>query len=86
MGSQSKAKTIFLLTSMVGWLVVGAALMYLFPLVANWVVDSDRTHVWIETLSRSGYDPMLGWVGGGIALVATVSGYIIWYQRFDGKI
>ena len=86
MGSQSKAKTIFLLTSMVGWLLVGAALMYLSPFIADWVVASDRTHTWMETLSRSGYDPMLGLIGGGIVLVANVSGYIIWYQRFDGKI
>lgn len=86
MGSQSTAKTIFLLASMVGWLIVGAALMYLFPLVADWLVASDRTHVWMETLSRSGYNPMLAWVGGGVTLVMTVAANIIWYQRFEGKV
>lgn len=86
MGSQSTAKTIFLLASMVGWLIVGAALMYLFPLMADWFVSSDRTHVWMETLSRSGYNPMLAWVGGGITLFVTVLANIIWHQRFEGKI
>ena len=86
MGSQSKAKTIFLLISMVGWLIVGAALMYLFPFFANLLLSSDRTHIWIETLTRSGYNPMLGIVGGGITLAVTVLGNLIWYQRFDGKI
>ena len=38
MGSQSMAKTWFLLASMVGWLIVGAALMYLFPAIADGLV------------------------------------------------
>jgi len=86
MGSQSTAKTIFLLASMVGWLIVGAALMYLFPLIADLLVSSDRTHLWMQTLSRSGYNPMLAWVGGGITLAIIVLANIIWYQRFEGKI
>lgn len=85
MGSQSTAKTIFLLASMVGWLIVGAALMYLFPFLANQLLASDRTQIWMESLGRSGYNPMLAWVGGGIALVVTVLGNIIWYQRFEGR-
>jgi hypothetical protein len=86
MGSQSTAKTIFLLASMVGWLIVGAALMYLFPLLADLFVSSDRTHLWMETLSHTGYNPMLAWVGGGITLAIVVLANIVWYQRFDGKI
>ncbi|NEP10150.1 MAG: hypothetical protein F6K14_08020 [Symploca sp. SIO2C1] len=86
MGSQSTAKTIFLLASMVGWLIVGAALMYLFPLVADQLVSTELTHLWMENLSRSGYNPMLGFVGGGITLAVTVLANIIWYQRFQGKI
>ena len=85
MGSQSTAKTIFLLVSMVGWLIVGAALMYLFPFLAEQFFPSDRTHVWMETLSRSGYNPMIAWVGGGITLAVTVLGNLIWYQRFEDK-
>ncbi|NER81013.1 MAG: hypothetical protein F6K42_15885 [Leptolyngbya sp. SIO1D8] len=86
MGSQSTAKTIFLLVSMVGWLLVGAAAMYLFPAVADWVVASDRTHLWMETLALSGYDPVLGWLGGGSILAVTVLGNLIWYRQFDGKL
>lgn len=85
MGSQSTAKTIFLLVSMVGWLIVGAALMYLFPVIADQLVASDLTHLWMTNLSRSGYNPMLAWIGGGIVLAITVAGNIFWYQRFEGK-
>ena len=84
MGSQSTAKTIFLLASMVGWLIVGASFQYIWS--SDWLISSDRTHLWMQTLSRSGYNPMLAWVGGGITLVITVSGYILWHQRFEGKI
>ncbi|MBF2078801.1 MAG: hypothetical protein IGR76_09850 [Synechococcales cyanobacterium T60_A2020_003] len=86
MGTQSTAKTIFILVSMVGWLIVGASLMYLFPAVADQIVASDRTHLWMQTLTRGGYDPMLAWVGGGIAFTLTVLGNVVWYQRFDGKL
>ncbi len=86
MGSQSTAKTIFLLISMVGWLIVGAALMYLFPVLADQLVASDLTHRWMETLGRSGYNPNLGWLGGGSTLALLILGNLIWYQRFDGKV
>jgi hypothetical protein len=85
MGSQSKAKTIFLLASMVGWLIVGASLIYLFPALADMIVGSDRTHVWMTTLSRGGYDPAIAWVGGGVSLAINVVGNLIWYQQFEGK-
>jgi hypothetical protein len=86
MGSQSKAKTIFILASMVGWLIVGAALMYLFPVIADLLVSSDRTHLWMTNLSRGDYNPMLAEIVGGIALTLTVLANIIWYQRFEGKL
>lgn len=78
MGSQSTAKTIFLLVSMVGWLIVGAALMYLFPLIADRLLSSDLTALWMTNLTRGGYDPMLAWVGGGTALALTVLGNVLW--------
>lgn len=86
MGAQSIGKTIFILVSMVGWLIVGAALMYLFPAMADRVFTSDLTHLWMENLTKGGYNPSLALVGGGIALALTVVGNIVWYQRFDGKI
>lgn len=86
MGSQSTAKTVFLLASMVGWLIVGASLMYLFPLVTDWIVASELTHRWMASLGRSGYNPMLAWVGGGITLAITIAANVVWYQRFEGKL
>ncbi len=86
MGSQSTAKTIFILASMVGWLIVGAALMYLFPWLADTLVGSDLTHRWMTTLGRSGYSPLLGGLGGGLALGVTTLANVIWYQRFDGRL
>lgn len=86
MGSQSTAKTIFLLVSMGGWLIVGAALMYLFPLMANALVRSGLTGLWVENLTRWGYRPGLGALAGGIALALTVAGNVIWYCQFDGKL
>lgn len=86
MGSQSTAKTIFILASMVGWLIVGAALMYLFPVIADLVVSSDLTHLWMTNLSRGDYNPLLAGIIGGITLTLTVLANIIWYQRFEGKL
>ena len=70
---------------MVGWLIVGASLMYLFPLMADVLVSSDRTHLWMENLSRGGYNPMMAIIGGGITLVVIVAGNILWYQRIESK-
>ena len=86
MGSQSTAKTIFILASMVGWLIVGAALIYLFPVIADLLVSSERTHLWMKTLSRGDYNPVLAEIGGGAVLIITVAANIIWYQRFEGKL
>ncbi len=86
MGSQSTPKTIYLLAAMVGWLIVGAALMYLFPWLADRFVSSDLTHQWMITLQRSGYNPMLAWIGGGLTLAITVTAHVIWHQWFEGKV
>ena len=80
---QSTAKTVFLLASAVGWLIVGASLIYLVPAGMNQFRPSDLTHTWMETLGRSGYNPMLAIVGGGIAFALTVVGNAVWYGRFE---
>jgi hypothetical protein len=82
---QSTAKTIFLLASAVGWLIVGASLIYLMPAAANTLRPSELTGTWMETLARSGYNPMLAVVGGGAALMLTVVGSALWYQMFENK-
>ncbi len=86
MGSQSTAKTIFLLASMVGWLLAGAALMYLFPAIANLVVHSDRTALWLNNLARGGYHPLLGTAACVGLIAAEALANWIWYSRYDGKI
>ena len=83
--SQSRAKTVFLLASMVGWLAVGASLIYLMPVAANLVRPSELTSTWMETLSRSGYNPMLAVIGGGVAFILTVAGNLLWYQKIEEK-
>lgn len=83
---QSAAKTVFLLSSAVGWLIVGASLIYLVPYALNLVRPSELTATWMSTLSRSGYNPMLAISGGSIALIVTSIGNWIWYQKFEGKV
>lgn|GEM_PF-818521 len=85
MGQQSVAKTIFLLASMVGWLIFGAALMYLFPWISDAIVSSDLTHRWMETLSRGGYNPLLGATIGGSTLIVTAVGNFVWYRYFNSR-
>ncbi|MGB3672501.1 MAG: hypothetical protein WA783_19940 [Phormidesmis sp.] len=77
---QSTAKTLFLLASMVGWLIVGASLIYLVPAALDAFRPSETSAVWMETLSRGGYSPQLAIRGGGIALVLTVIGNVLWYR------
>ncbi|MEL6137277.1 MAG: hypothetical protein AAFR42_07700 [Cyanobacteria bacterium J06628_6] len=86
MGTQSTAKTIFLLLSVVGWLGVGATLIYLSPWMMNLLTHSETTQVWLETLGRSGYSPQWGLQTGGIVFVLTVVGNIVWYRNFEGKV
>jgi len=70
---------------MVGWLIVGASLIYITPFAANMLRPSALTETWMTTLTRGGYNPMLAVNGGGAALVLTVIGNAIWYKKFEGK-
>lgn len=86
MGTQTKGKTIFLLTSMVGWLLSGGALIYLTPFLANQISHSATTSLWMENLTRGGYQPLLALSGGSSILVLTIVGNAIWYRYFEGKV
>lgn len=80
---QSTAKTLFLLASMVCWLIVGASLIYLVPAAMDAFRPSPTTGIWMETLGRGGYSPQLAIRGGGIAFVLAVIGNVLWYQTAD---
>lgn len=82
---QSTAKTIFLLASAVGWLIVGASLIYLTPAATNALRPSELTAIWMDTLGKSGYNPMLAIIGGGAALVLTVTANALWHQKFGSQ-
>ncbi|MFG6099345.1 hypothetical protein SPB21_29130 [Leptothoe sp. ISB3NOV94-8A] len=86
MSTQTRGKTVFLLTSMVGWLLSGGALIYLTPFLANRVSPSATTNGWMETLMRGGYNPTLALLGGGSILLLTVIGNAVWYKYFEGKV
>lgn len=86
MSTQTRGKTIFLLLSMVGWLLSGGALIYLTPFLANRVLPSATTDVWMETLARGGYNPMLAIAGGGSILLLTIMGNAVWYRYFEDRV
>jgi hypothetical protein len=52
-------KTIFLVISMLPWLLAGGALIYLAPAIADQLLHSATTATWLATLGRSGYYPKL---------------------------
>lgn len=81
-GGKPDGKSIYLVASLVGWMLVGGAMIYLAPVFANRLFHSDTTEIWMETLTRGGYNPMISVVGGGIALVATITGHVIWAPKF----
>lgn len=85
MSTQTKGKTVFLLTSMVGWLLSGGALIYLTPFLANQVSPSATTKLWMENLTRGGYNPTLALTGGGSILLFTIIGNAVWYRYLDSK-
>lgn len=79
---KSNGKSIYLVASLMGWILVGGALIYLAPVLANRLFHSDTTEIWMETLTRGGYNPMISIVGGGLSFVATITGHIIWSPKF----
>ncbi|ESA36670.1 hypothetical protein N836_06305 [Leptolyngbya sp. Heron Island J] len=85
MSTQTRGKTVFLLASMVGWLLSGGALIYLTPFLANQIAPSDTTHLWMENLTRGGYNPILALAGGGSILICTIIGNAVWYRYFENQ-
>jgi uncharacterized membrane protein len=58
-GAMNQNKSIFLVVSMVPWLLAGGALIYLAPAIAHQLLHSETTEMWLTTLGRSGYYPQL---------------------------
>ena len=75
--SRPPATSARLLISLVPWTLVGGALIYLSPEIANLILRSDLTATWMQTLSRSGYYPKEAAIVGGIS---TVVGIILTLQ------
>ncbi|MGD1950031.1 MAG: hypothetical protein ACFB14_10345 [Leptolyngbyaceae cyanobacterium] len=86
MSTQTKGKTVFLLTSMVGWLLSGGALIYLTPFLADTIRPSATTNLWMENLTRGGYNPTLVLMAGSLSLSLTILGNAVWYRYFEGKV
>lgn len=65
-------KNVFLVMSMVPWLLVGGALIYLAPAIADKLLHSETTATWLTTLGRGGYYPKLAIeVALGMSIVGT---------------
>ncbi|MEM9137675.1 MAG: hypothetical protein AAGB01_10050 [Cyanobacteria bacterium P01_F01_bin.42] len=88
MGTQSKAKTIFLLASMVGWLVIGGAIIYAGPLFFDMLAHSETSSLWLNNLRNSdeGYAPIAALRVAGVLFVLEVVAYWLWYTRFDKSV
>jgi hypothetical protein len=65
------SKSIFLIVSMLPWLLVGGALIYLSPQMADAITHSEMTATWLKTLNRSGYYPNFAI---GVAIAMTIVG------------
>ena len=85
MGTQSTAKTIFLLLSLVGWLGMGATIIYLSPWMINLATHSETTATWLETLGRSGYSVSWGIQTGSLDLALTILLNVVWYTQLEEK-
>ena len=70
--SRPPATSVRLLVSLVPWALVGGALIYLSPEIANLILRSDLTATWMQTLSRSGYYPKEAAIVGGISTIVGI--------------
>ena len=66
-----------LLISLLPWVIVGGALIYLSPQLADLILHLPLTHKWLETLSHTGYYPKEAAIAAGIA---TASGIVFTVQ------
>ena len=84
-GSQSNAKSAFLLISMAGWLIIGGALIYAGPLFFDLLVHSETSTLWLTNLNQGGYEPVAALRVAGIILIVEIFAYWWWYSKVEGK-
>ncbi len=72
--SRPPATSASLLISLVPWVIVGGALIYLAPAIAHLILHSDLTATWLKTLARSGYYPKEAAIA---AVISTIVGIIL---------
>jgi fructose-specific phosphotransferase system IIC component len=53
--SRPQPTSIRLVLSLLPWVIVGGALIYLSPVIAHLILRDELTSTWLKTLSRSGY-------------------------------
>ena len=82
-GAQSTAKSIFLLISMAGWLLIGGALIYAGPWFYHLYAHSETSTLWITNLEGAGYDPVPYLKISTVVLLMEVVAYGLWYSKFD---
>lgn len=82
---QSTAKTFFLIISMIGWLGVGGALIYLGPELYQLLSHSEQAQQWLENLLAGGYNPRLGLLACGILFPLELIGNWYWYTQVEKK-
>ena len=82
-GEQSNAKSIFLLVSMAGWILIGGALIYAGPWFYHLYAHSETSTLWITNLEGAGYNPVPFLEGSLVLVVIEVIAYWLWYSKFD---
>ena len=62
-----------LIISLLPWVIVGGALIYLSPVIAHLILRDELTATWLKTLSRSGYYPTEASIAAGISTVIGIA-------------
>ena len=70
--SRPQPTSIRLIVSLLPWVIVGGALIYLSPVIAHLVLRDELTATWLKTLSRSGYYPREASIVAGISTIVGI--------------
>jgi len=70
--SRPQPTSIRLVVSLLPWVIVGGALIYLSPAIAHLALRDELTATWLKTLSRTGYYPREASIAAGISAIAGI--------------